>query len=155
MPNNKGSKWKTSGVLKTPNLVKHYKSTVKENVLSETMFRKVINACNEEVVRLIVEEGKEMRIPYLSTLEVRKSLKPKCTGVNYKHLNETGEVTYYENEHSDGYRARIHWKKKAFPIVGAGAYSFNPVRAFSRGVSAEMSKFKGHNKYSEYARKSY
>lgn len=149
MPSNKGTKWKSCGAKNINDIHDHYKATTAKPV-DKTTFTMVLESINKEFMRLIIEEGKELKMPYLNTLCVRKykTIKPK--GFDYEYYNKTGEKREFDNEHSDGYKARFHWRKKRCRISGRSAYSLDITRDNSRELSKQMKQFNGHAKYMEY-----
>lgn len=150
MPSNKGSSWGTKGALGMAAFYSYYKNHVSSPV-SKSVYGTVLRECNKEFMRLIVEEGKTMRIPYLSTLGIRKAKEDKTT-INFDEFNKTGKKVPLDNSHSDGYIGRFHWSKNQMPLPGAMAYSFKPARDIARALSKEFKKFNGHSKYIERLR---
>lgn len=149
MPSNKGTKWKSVGAKNTNDIYTHYKS-ITEKPIARNLFTKVIESLNKEFMRLIIKEGKEVKMPYLNTLCVRKYKTNKCAGFDYGHYNKTGIKKEFDNKHSDGYKARFHWRKKRCVVPGKSAYSLDITRANSKELSIEMKKFNGHAKYMEH-----
>lgn len=148
MPSNKGTVWNFAGAKNECDIYKHYKN-INENPVSKKVFMEVLTAINIEFMRQIIEEGKEIRMPYLSTLCITKNKNIKKETFDYEHFNLTGEKRNYTNEHSDGYRAKFRWKKSGCKIPGKTVYSFKPARDNSRNLAKEMKKFNGHSKYIE------
>ena len=149
MPSNKGTKWFLAGAKNETDIYKNYKNT-NENPIDKKTFMRILNSINIEFMRMIIEEGKEIKMPYLSTLSVRKTQNSKTKAFDYGRFNTTGEKVYIENEHSDGYRVKFHWKKSKCKIPGKTVYAFKPARDNSRALAREMKTFNGHAKYTEY-----
>lgn len=148
MPSNKGTSWETKGALS----FRHsYKLYVKKTGSTITLkqYRDIISRCNEEFSRMLVEEGKVMRLPYLSKVQIIKTLKPSKSQIDYELYNRTGEKKAFENLHSDGFRPRVHWSKRSIPIVGVTPYTLKLNRELTQAMSKEMKKPNGHVKYSE------
>lgn len=148
MPSNKGTEWNRKGALREPKLYAHYKSITK-NPVSYDEYKKILIHTNIEFMRLIIEEGKEIRMPYLGMLSVRKTRNSKTKVFDYNYFNTTGEKRFIDNEHSDGYKARFHWRKTTCKVPGKKAYTFDATRDNSRALGIEMKKFNGHAKYVE------
>ena len=144
----KKTSWKTKGALGTKELYKNYKENC-DNPLPKKEWKKVLDALNKEFMRLIIEEGKNMRMPYLGRLSIRK-YKSESKALDFGHYRKTGEKRYFTNEHSDGFRARFHWSKKECRVPGKAPYSIEITRDNSRAIKKEMYKFNGHAKYLEY-----
>ena len=143
--------WRTKGALASREMYALYKSTC-ENPVDYKKYKEIVIACNTEFMRMIIEEGREIRMPYLNMLKVRKRKVTNKPAVDYGHLKKTGEVKIYENTHSDGFSARIHWSKSKAIVIGKSVYSFNLVRSWNRAIAVEMKKPNGHVKYSEYGK---
>ena len=150
MTNKVGAKWKYSGAKRLDDMYDLYVSSA-EKPLNKKEYSVVLEECNKEFMNLVLA-GREVRMPYLSTVHISKSLNYKRETFDYKHFNETGEKRYISNEHSKGYRAKFKWTKRAMPIVGCAVYSFIATRALQRELATEMKKPNGHAKYSEYGR---
>lgn len=148
MPSNKGTQWKTTGAKGVMDAYRLYKKE-EDRPVDEKTYRAIIRECNKEFMRLVIEEGKEMRFPYLSTLQICKSQKPKKNNYDYGHYNKTGEKRVHENEHSDGFKGRFHWSKGLKPIVGKSTYRFEPARICKRTMAKQMNIPGGHVKYIE------
>ncbi|WP_428743150.1 hypothetical protein [Tenacibaculum sp.] len=148
MPSNKGTSWETKGALTFKSAYKLYKHK-SNNPVSEKVYKEVIDACNTEFMRMLVEDGKVMRMPFLSKVQIIKTQKPSLAQIDYDLYNKTGEKRSFENLHSDGYRPRLHWLKSAIPIVGVLPYSLKLNRLLTQAMSTEMKKPGGHAKYPE------
>ena len=145
--NNKG--WSTKGALSRVDMYKVYCTMVKDPVDYKS-YTKIILACNNEMMRMIVEDGKEVRMPYLNMLKVRKIKTNVRTGIDYGHFKKTGEVKQYDNTITDGYVGRMHWSKSKAIVVGKSTYSFRPNRDWARAITTEIRKPNGHAKYIEH-----
>lgn len=143
--------WRTKGALASKEMYAMYKTMVASPVDYRT-YKKILLACNVEFMRMLVEEGKEIRMPYLNMLKVRKRRMANVTAVDYGHLRKTGELKVYDNSHSDGYSARFHWTKSKAVVPGKSIYCFRAKRCWNRAITLEMKKPNGHVKYSEYAK---
>ena len=143
--NNKG--WSTKGAISQIQMYEVYKSMV-QNPVDYKTYVKIIHACNNEMMRMIVEDGKEVRMPYLNMLKVKKTKTEG--GIDYGHLKKTGEVKRHDNTITDGYVAKIHWSKSKALVIGTSIYSFRPNRKWARAITQEIRKPNGHAKYVEY-----
>lgn len=158
MPSNKGTEWSTKGALGIDAIFKQYLSMeqtfikedsttkIKIKIKDKKVFKKILETMNKEFINLVLE-GKEMRMPYLSTLCVRKTMPKLTKAFNFKLYNETGKKEFYDNEHSDGFKAKFHWSKWTCPVPGKKVWSLTMTRDNSRALAKEMKKFKGHTKY--------
>jgi hypothetical protein len=151
MTSNKGTEWETKGSLKIADMYKLYKSTA-ENPVTLKKYKEIAIACNIEFIRMVIEEGREVRMPYLSTLSIRKSKRYRKPVFDFAHFNKTGEQKFILNEHSDGYKAKFYWSKSRIPLKGKCVYSFRATRDNCRALVPELKKFNGHTKYVEYGK---
>ena len=151
MENKTGIKWKHKSAFTYKDFYKYYRANAKPGALLRKEWGEALNELNKEFMRMIIEDGKTVRMPhYMSTLGVRKAKTKNLRAFDFKHFNETGEKRYIENEHSDGYQAWFHWRKRYCLVSGKTPYRFTIARANLRALAREMKKFKGHTKYSEY-----
>ena len=149
MPSNKGTTWKLAGAKTTTDIFNYYLNNVTYNNISDKkQFKEILVDINQEFMRMVIEEGKAMRMPNLSTLSVIKFRPKKQKNIDLGKLNATGEKEYYTNEHSGGYSFRFYWKKKNCRVPGKTVYCFKAARDNSRAI-AKAVKLNGHIKYSE------
>ncbi len=135
-------------------IYKHFCENYKmyEKVVDYKTFRDVIKAFNKEIVRLLVEEGAEFKMPdRLGTIRLRKYKRRiefndegriKNLPVNWKMTWELWDreypnvvrsemkyikgkpLVYHLNEHTDGYRIYLYWNKKGSNARNKGVYAF-------------------------------
>ena len=148
---NKGTSWGVSGALGTKDMYKLYRKT-NDNPVSYTKYSEILRDCNKEFMSIVITEGREVRMPYMSTLYIKKTKNSKFKTLDYNKFNVTGEISFLENDHSEGYLSRFQWTKSRMPIVGKTIYSLKIARDNCRRVAQEMKKFNGHTKYTEYGR---
>lgn len=147
--NNVGAKWKVKSNISYKDLYNHYKSTC-DFPVDRKVWIETLEILNKEFMRLIIEEGKEMRMPYLNTLSVRKSKNVNTKTLDYQHYNKTGEKRMLTNEHSDGFQAWFYWRKVRCMVPGKAPYKFTMSRDNQRALAKEMKQFNGHAKYAEH-----
>lgn len=139
---------KDKGAKCKPDLYAHYVNTC-DNPVDKRTWSKTLDALNIEAMRLIIEEGKTLKLPIINKMGVIKYKAYKNNVFDYNHFNKTGEKRFLTNEHSDGYKARIKWYRSLCRLTGKAAYSFEPARNNSRNLAKEMKQFNGHTKYLE------
>ena len=146
----KGSQWKNKGGY---NFVDMYNMYIKDAdyKLSKAEYRDILRECNNEFMKLVLA-GREVRMPYLSTIFIAKTRNFTKEIFDYAHYNKTGEKKFNNNDHSAGYRATFRWTKNRMPIVGGSLYTFIATRKLQRTLGQEMKKPQGHAKYTEYGR---
>jgi len=131
-----------------------YKKKYKKN-LSSKLYNKIITDANREILELILNEGLEYKLPYLSsTLTIRKDKRiPRIVDgkvintspvdwVTTKTLWESDAqakekkiLVKYLNNHTSGYVFRIFMKKFGSSFNNRSVYKFEPSRKFKRGLS--------------------
>lgn len=128
-----------------------YKTKVKKPVDFKT-FSNICKEHNKIFMRMVIDEGKRVRLPYrLGYLRVKK------TKMNYDHLkldygtyNKTGIKTFHTNLHSDDFKARILWEKSVCVVKGKLPYCFQITRDNKRHLASIMNTPGGHKRYLEY-----
>ena len=149
MPSNKGTTWRTAGAKNEEDIYILYKETATKP-LPKKRFKEVLIALNEEFMTMIIEEGKEVRMPLLNMLSIKKTSNPNKYAFDHGHYLKTGEKKLHTNEHSDGFSARFYWRKGKCRIPGKSVYALNIVRDQARRLAKEMKTPGGHVKYAEY-----
>lgn len=139
-------------------------------------FMAIASAMNEAVVEAMLE-GHEFKLPYrCGILTINKSkhnwkdmpddlryLKPdfnKCWQIwREKWPDKTDEeiktikdkpLVYFLNEHSDGYKASIRWRRLFTYTKRIGFYKFFPAKSFRRKLAQKMKQENGHNCFEEW-----
>lgn len=123
---------------------------VVKNPLSSKDFKTVVYAyC--KLLREALLQGKTVILPtYLGHLQVsKKPVDLDKLGLDYAAYNTTGVKTFHLNEHSDGYRVRIGWRKSKCFISGKRPYCFQACRAFKRELAQRMKVPNAHTNYLE------
>ena len=129
---------------------KLYKSKVKSPVDYAT-FAKVCQLHNRLLMSKVIEKGHNIRLPYrLGFIRVKKTkMDFKHVKFDYGEFNKTGIKSFFLNEHSDEYKARILWEKSKCIIPGKRPYCFQPTREWKRRLAAIMKSPGGHKRYLE------
>lgn len=148
MPSNKGTHWRTAGALGVEDSYKHYK-LMTDSPVSLKVYRKVVKECNSLFMDEVIVNGREMRLPYLSTIQVRKRKALVRKNLDYEKLNVSGKLSKVSSVPTYNFKARIYWNKHLKPITGKNAYSFKLARAHERLLRSIMSETQGHINYIE------
>lgn len=131
---------------------KYFKSEYPELSISKTLYHDVIKDFNSELMRLIIEENVDYRLPYIgSTISVRKVKRnPRIsngklynpTPINWVATNklwsedeeakEKKILVRFLNTHTSGYVYRIYFKKYNLYYNNKKLYNFKTLRGFSR-----------------------
>nr|DAH49752.1 MAG TPA: hypothetical protein [Caudoviricetes sp.] len=64
-----------------------------------------------------------------------KNYNSKSLSIDYKLTREYGKVIYHLNEHSNGYKYRLHWSKVPMTFAGRYKYQLCLVRANKRKLA--------------------
>lgn len=113
-------------------------------------YKKVIYAFNKEVASYIIDSGETYKLPHkLGELKIRRSkMKYKKFAFDFQYWKETGETSFYLNQHSNGYVAKFFWNR--CKISGKKAYEFILSRDNKRRIAAIMQKEDGYKIYQEF-----
>lgn len=120
--------------------------------LPAARFHAVCNACNAALVELLLA-GREIKLPFgVGTLYVEKKKMnfAHALPLDYGHWQKTGEKRFHLNRHSDGFRARFHWRKQTVALVNKSFYAFVPARAAARALAQVLLSPGGHKSYQQY-----
>ncbi len=140
--------------------------TIGSYSISQTEYTTILEDINSSIIRLIVLENFEFKIPcnlgYISMkqkkvefkLDADGSLNTKNLSIDFKATNalwDTDEEArknkikiFHTNEHTNGNRMSYWWSKKGAKTKGIKAYYFLP----SRGMKRAPSKFLKDKDYS-------
>lgn len=128
------------------------------NPVKALKFNKIISDFNSEIVRLIIEEGLEYKLPKISnTICVRKNKSiPKIkdgklinkTPIDWKSTKELWEsdpeakekkiILRYLNNHTSKYIFRIKMLKYGKHYKNKSYYKFKPARSFQRNLAKRI-----------------
>lgn len=136
-------------------MYKAYADDNKGNVLYLIDKNKFYDICSEyynEVVKSILYDGKEFKMPFsIGEIYIRKykpqlsDIKKRTSFIDWKNTAKLGKIVYHLNEHSDGFKYTIKWKKKKNMIRYIDIYKFVPTRNFKRTLASIIK-----NKESDY-----
>jgi hypothetical protein len=164
--NNKRTKGKYKSDITTADLYKHYNKGLNKVVsitgektkgsfqITETEYSTILKDINDEIIKLIILDNFEFKIPcglgYLSMkqskiqylLDENGELDTKNLSVDYKATNELWKnnekaklekkLLFYTNEHTNGYRMSYWWSKRGAWTTGIAVYYFLPCRKVKR-----------------------
>ena len=115
-----------------------YKKDVPEDLqVDRSTFLKVCYSFNKSLVDKILIEAEEVKLPCnMGSLRIKKSkldLTFNKLKIDWATTNKIGKVVYHLNEHRNGYKYRIFWKKGK--VLNSKYYSFTGTRTFKRRLS--------------------
>jgi len=109
---------------------KDYRANCKaeeKDYVSLTAYRNINYDFNKAVVSSILKEAWEFTLPFkLGTLRIKKvKMNLDRIRVDRRATRENKSVTYFFNDHSDGYYYKWFWYK-CFPLKNIANYKFYP-----------------------------
>lgn len=122
-------------------IYKYYASEHKNDEFSvdEKKYRDVILRFNKRAMNAILNESKELKLPYrLGSIRIRKckmdivNNRPK---IDFGQSRKLGRTVYHLNMHSDGYYYKFYWNRTGCNAKNYRAFCFEPIRQNSRELS--------------------
>jgi hypothetical protein len=97
------------------------------NKTSYNLFKSIIIDYYKYIEDELIENGNDVRLPSsLGTLSIIKKKfnywDGKGCSIDYKATKENNKLTYYINEHSNGYKFRLYWSKQRCNIANGMKY---------------------------------
>lgn len=94
------------------------------------------------VVDKIIYEDKVFKMPFsVGEINIQKykpeleDVKKRTSFIDWKNTAKVGKIVYHLNEHSNGFKFTIKWKKKKNVIRYVEIYKFVPTRNFKRTLA--------------------
>lgn len=120
-----------------------YKDYIESNTpydVSYNIFKQVVTDYFKYLRDEVMLNSKEIKIPCrLGTLQIIKHKPKEYTGkslrIDYKSSKELGKVVYFLNDHSNNYKYRYHWSKKACITLNKTKYQFIATRDNKRKLA--------------------
>lgn len=107
------------------------------------------------VVENIIYHDKIFKMPFsVGEIYIRKykpeleDVKKRTSFIDWKNTAKLGKIVYHLNEHSNGFKFTIKWRKKKNVIRYVEIYKFVPTRYFKRTLAKAIK-----NKESDYFEK--
>lgn len=119
----------------------YYKSEHPNDEFSvdEKTFRKIILKFNRRTMQLILEEARELILPYrLGVLRVKKmkmNLSLNKARIDFGLSRKLNMTVRHVNDHSDGYYYRFYWDKTGCNAKNFTAYFFKGGRQNERRIT--------------------
>lgn len=103
-------------------------------------FRAIINDYFKYLRDELLENGKELKLPCrMGTLQVVKHKPKEYTGkslrIDYAESKKYDKVIYHLNEHSNGFKYRVHWNKQTMLTKNKTKYQLIMTRANKRRLA--------------------
>lgn len=133
---------------------KFFKKLIKEKDekynISIQRYRAIIYLFNKKLIEKLFK-GFEVILPYqLGSFRIRKKpLNVNVAKPNIPEYVKTGIKSKYFNEHSDGFRASLYWKKQDCNVAGSYMFSLSLTEGNKRQLGKIMKKKGGHKTFYE------
>ena len=114
-------------------------------VVTKSIYRKVCQDFNDMLVNELME-GRTVKLPHgLGKLTVVKyKINWKRPPIDFHATKKLGHTVYHTNTHSDGYCAKVEWKRRKRLIKNLFFYEFDITWSNSKRISQQMMKEDGH-----------
>lgn len=103
-------------------------------------YRKIITDYFQHLRSQLLEESKEVRLPYrMGTIQIVKTQPKHLDGrslrIDYQATKEYGKLIYLLNEHSAGFKYRAYWCKQDMLVSNKSKYQIVLTRANKRTLA--------------------
>lgn len=169
MINSKRTKGKIKKDYGTKEYYDFFKSFYPLLKINKSVYTKIIDDFNKQLVTLIIEENLDFKIPYIgASLGVRKLknepkikegklinntpidwVETKKLWDNDTECKEKKLLVRFLNNHTSKYIFRLYFKKYVYPFKNKKYFKFKTVRSFSR-LLAKRIKDETKEKYDSY-----
>ena len=130
----------------------HYIDDIEKQTVYDidyTLYRKILVDYFQYIRDEVIERSREFKFPCrLGSIAIVKHkpkyLNGKSLCIDYKATKEIGKLIFHLNEHSDGYKYRIHWNKKDSNALNKSKYQLKLTRYNKRHL-AQIIKNKEHD----------
>jgi len=116
---------------------KYKKEIPEEEQVTQKDFLNIMYGFNKAVIHKVLEEAEEVKLPCnMGTVSIKKSkldVKFNKLKIDWATTNKIGKIVYHLNEHRNGYKYRIYWKKGK--VLNSKYYAFIPTRTFKRSLA--------------------
>ena len=119
-----------------------YKKIGHRKHVNEQQYHNVVSAWSDIALEELIEKGETPLPGKLGKLKIRK-VKSKKQPIDWVGFRETGEVSYLDNSHSDGYIVKCSWFDRLY-MFSRSLFSFKLTRKAS-------SRLANHVKDNPYA----
>jgi hypothetical protein len=107
--------------------------------VDEKTFRDVIIYFNKRAMQMILEDARELILPYrlgsLRIVKCKMHIVNNKLKVDFNTSRKLGKTIYHLNDHTDGYYYKFHWRKIGCNAKNYKAYCLQPVREYKRKIS--------------------
>ena len=116
-----------------------YNNYDKRDQIPYSTFRGIVDKLNDSILS-VLQNGQNYKLPCsLGTVQIVK-YKPKeynkhSLSIDFNESKKLDKMVYHLNEHSNGYKYRLHWSKQPFTFTNRYKYQLCFTRANKRKLA--------------------
>ena len=116
-----------------------YNNYDKRDQIPYSTFRGIVDKLNDSILS-VLQNGQNYKLPCsLGTVQIVK-YKPKeynkhSLSIDFNESKKLDKMVYHLNEHSNGYKYRLHWSKQPFTFTNRYKYQLCFTRANKRQLA--------------------
>lgn len=120
-------------------MYKYYKANSPYKV-EYKLYKRILDKMSQIIAEAVLDRSEGFKMPCgLGYIQVGKyqpkNYNSKSLSIDYKSTREYGKVIYHLNEHSNGYKYRLHWSKVPMTFADRYKYQLCLVRANKRKLA--------------------
>ena len=105
-----------------------------------SLYKSILDRMSQIIAEAVLDRSEGFKMPCgLGYIQVGKyqpkNYNSKSLSIDYKLTREYGKVIYHLNEHSNGYKYRLHWSKVPMTFADRYKYQLCLVRANKRKLA--------------------
>lgn len=120
-------------------MYKYYKANSPYKV-EYKLYKRILDKMSQIIAEAVLDRSEGFKMPCgLGYIQVGKyqpkNYNSKSLSIDYKLTREYGKVIYHLNEHSNGYKYRLHWSRVPMTFADRYKYQLCLVRANKRKLA--------------------
>lgn len=120
-------------------MYKYYKANSPYKV-EYKLYKRILDKMSQIIAEAVLDRSEGFKMPCgLGHIQVGKyqpkNYNFKSLSIDYKSTREYGKVIYHLNEHSNGYKYRLHWSRVPMTFADRYKYQLCLVRANKRKLA--------------------
>lgn len=120
-------------------MYKYYKANSPYKV-EYKLYKRILDKMSQIIAEAVLDRSEGFKMPCgLGYIQVGKyqpkNYNSKSLSIDYKSTREYGKVIYHLNEHSNGYKYRLHWSRVPMTFADRYKYQLCLVRANKRKLA--------------------
>lgn len=120
-------------------MYKYYKANSLYKV-EYSLYKRILDKMSQIISEAVLDRSEGFKMPCgLGYIQVGKyqpkNYNSKSLSIDYKLTREYGKVIYHLNEHSNGYKYRLHWSRVPMTFADRYKYQLCLVRANKRKLA--------------------